>query len=69
MKKVLFVMDIQEDTTGVSAKKKPFPIKNHEELIQQINKCIHSYETEGDTVVYSNYVTRKADSSYQKVKI
>lgn len=46
MKKVLFVMDIQEDTTGVSAKKKPFPIKNHEELIQQINKCIHSYETE-----------------------
>lgn len=52
MKKVLFVMDIQEDMTGTTASKGPFPITEHQKLIDHINQQIQRYEKNGDDVVY-----------------
>ncbi|WP_010249792.1 cysteine hydrolase family protein [Acetivibrio cellulolyticus] len=52
MKKVLFVMDLQEDTTGTTASKGPFPIREHQQLIDAVNERIEAYKAAGDEIAY-----------------
>lgn len=51
MKKALFVIDMQEDCVGKTARK-PFPLPNSKELITNTNKHIQSYINNGDEVIY-----------------
>lgn len=52
LKKALFVIDVQEDFTGTTARKGPFPLKNSEDLIRKINSHIEKYQKQGDEVIY-----------------
>lgn len=49
--KVFFVMDIQKDATGRTARK-PFPYKNSDELIKNINGVIESCREKDIKVIY-----------------
>lgn len=51
LKKALLVIDVQEDYTGTTAKS-PFPYKNSEKLINNINKLIDEAKRRNMLVVY-----------------
>jgi nicotinamidase-related amidase len=45
MNKALLVIDVQEDYTGNTANKDPFPVKDNHQLIDRINGYIEEYHT------------------------
>lgn len=52
MKKVLLIIDAQEDFIGEQRNKKKFDYEDVDELINNINKKIKSYEKNRDIVIY-----------------